>query len=268
MSFLQLVKAEMKFIYADVFRRRSVLIMLILWPYLLTAFILIIGSSMGSPQVFVQRVGVDPVPFFVVSGFVLISTFSVLDDIMWKPIFDEMTGTLPYILSSPVNRVLYYASLPVPRLLLVVLVGATSLIPVLTFYWGLRGLILALAIVVLGILSALVFTPPAVAIAMSLYRVGGESWRLINVVRPMLMLLIGAFYPRWLMPLAGYILSSLLPPSYCIEVMQRLLGSVTSIEYVLMLIGIAIALAVIYVPLSSYSIVSWERRKLVEGVKV
>jgi len=268
MSFLQLVKAEMKFIYADVFRRKSLLIMLILWPYLLTAFILVIGSSMGSTRVFIQRVGVDPVPFFIVSGFVLISTFSVLDDIMWKPIFDEMTGVLPYILSSPVNRVLYYASLPVPRLILVVLIGATSLIPVLSFYWGLRGLVLALAIVVLGILSALVFTPPAITIAMTLYRMGGESWRLINVVRPILMLLIGAFYPRWLMPLAGYVLSSLLPPSYCIEAIQRLLGSATSIEYALMFVGLAVALAMIYVPASSYSIVSWERKKLTEGVKV
>ncbi len=268
MSFLQLIKAEMKFVYADVFRRKSVLVMLILWPYLVTAFVLIIGSSMGSSQVFIQRAGVDPVPFFVVSGFVLISTFSVLDDIMWKPLFDEMTGALPYILSSPVNRILYYASLPVPRLVLVVLVGATSVFPVLILYWGLRGLILALAIVGLGILSALVFTPPAVAIAMSLYKVGGESWRLINVVRPLLMLLIGAFYPRWLMPLAGYVLSSLLPPSYCIEIMQRLLGSAMNVEYALMLIGIAIALATVYMPLSSYSIVSWERKKLSEGVKV
>ncbi len=268
MNFLQLVRAEMKFVYADVFRIKRVLVMLILWPYLLTAFILIIGSSMGSPQVFMQRVGVDPVPFFVVSGFVLISTFSVLDDIMWKPIFDEMSGTLAYILSSPVNRVLYYITLPIPRLILVVLIGASSLIPILVLYWGVRGLVLALAIVALGMVSALVFTPPAIAIAMSLYRAGGESWRLINIIRPILMLLIGALYPRWLMPLAGYVLSSLLPPSYCIEAMQRLLTSSTTIEYALTLIGIAVAVATIYMPLSSYGIVSWERKKLSEGVKV
>jgi len=268
MSFSQLVRAEMRLVYADVFRRKSVLAMLVAWPYMLTAFVLIIGSSMGSPQLFAERVGVDPVPFFIVSSFVLISTLSVLDDIMWKPLFDEMTGALPYILSSPVNRILYYTTLPIPRLLLVVLVGATSLIPVLTLYWGARGFALSLAIMVLGILSALLFTPPAIAIATSLYRTGGESWRLINVVRPVLMILVGAFYPRWLMPLAGYVLSSLLPPSFCVEVIQRLLASMISLSNALTLLGIAIAIAIAYLPISTHSIRSWERKKFIEGVKL
>ncbi len=268
MGLLQVVRAEMRFVYADILRRKGVLAILIAWPYMLTAFVVIVGSSMGSPQLFAQRVGVDPVPFFIVSSFVLLSTLSVIDDIMWKPIHDELMGTLPYILSSPVNRVLYYASLPIPRLLLAVLIGSTSLVPVLTLYWGLHGFELSLAIAALGIVSALLFTPTAIVIAMALYVAGGESWRLINIVRPILMILIGAFYPRWLMPLAGYVLSSLLPPSHCVEVIQRLLTATARVSTVLTLMGIATALAMAYLPASARSVAAWERKKLVEGVRL
>ncbi len=267
-NFKQLVNVEMRFVYADVFRRRSLLLMLILWPYMLTGFVLIVGNVAGSPQAFASRVGVDPAPFFIVSSFILISTFSTLDDIMWKPIFDEEVGTLPYIISSPVNRLMYYIAIPIPRLILSMVVGLTSVVPVLTLYWGFKGFVTSALVLLLGVFSALTFSPLATAVAMATYTYGGESWRLINVLRPLLMVLVGVYYPRWFMPMAMYVATAFIPPSNSVELIQRLLAGVATVEKSLTLLGVATALAVAYLPLTNFSILSWERSKLKKGVKV
>jgi len=267
-DFKQLVSVEMRFVYADVFRRKSLLLMLVLWPYMMTGFVLIVGSAVGNPQAFASRVGVDPAPFFIVSSFILMSTFVVLDDIMWKPIFDEEVGTMPYIVSSPVNRLMYYIAIPLPRLTLSVVIGLTSVVPVLTLYWGFEGFITSALVLLLGIFSALTFSPLATSVAMATYTYSGESWRLMNVLRPLLMVLVGVYYPRWVMPIAMYVVTVLIPPSNSVELIQRLLAGIATVERSLMLLGVATALAVAYLPLTKLSVLRWERSKLKEGVKV
>jgi len=267
-DFKQLVSVEMRFVYADVFRRKSLLLMLVLWPYMITGFVLIVGSAVGNPQAFASRVGVDPAPFFIVSSFILMSTFVVLDDIMWKPIFDEEVGTMPYIVSSPVNRLMYYIAIPLPRLTLSVVIGLTSVVPVLTLYWGFEGFITSALVLLLGIFSALTFSPLATSVAMATYTYSGESWRLMNVLRPLLMVLVGVYYPRWVMPIAMYVVTALIPPSNSVELIQRLLAGIATVERSLMLLGVATALAVAYLPLTKLSVLRWERSKLKEGVKV
>lgn len=66
-----------------------------------------------------------------------------------------------------------------------------------------------------------------------------------------------------------FLISSILPPSYIIELMYRsLLRIVTEYSYILELLGIAIAISLIYAPLSSKAIAIWERKKVREGVEV
>ncbi len=269
MVFLDVIRAEMKFVYADIFRRRALLLMMVLWPYLMTLFIVFLGSTLGSIQVFINRFGVNPVPFFIIGSFILLSTLGVLDDIMWKPLYDEMVGVLPYILSSPINRILYYVALPIPRLLIVFLVGMTSVLPILYLFYGLKGILLTFVTMLLASFAALVFTPFVIVCAMLTYIIGGESWRALNVIRPMLFILLGIFYPRWLLPLTLFIVSNILPAAPVVELIQRiLLNIVASQGEVLSLLGLAIALGFLYLAPARRLVSSWERRKIREGVRI
>ncbi len=269
MGFLDILRAELRFVYADVFRRKSVLFMFIAYPYILTLFILLVGYSMGSASVFVERVGVDPAIFFITSGFILMAILGVGDDILWRPLFDEWLGTLPYIISSPVSRVQHYISIPIPRLLLVLVSGSTSVVPVLLYYYGLHGLVEGVAIILLTAIAAIFFASIAMVIMGVLYGFGGEHWRAINVIRPLLLVLLGVYYPKYLLPLSGYIVSSLIPSSHIVEAIQRILtGYNPSLQIMFMLIGVATALFILYTPIGVKSIVYWEKRKVGEGVKI
>lgn len=267
MVFLELVKAEYMFVYGDVFRRKSLLAVFVLYPYVLTLFVLLIGSALGSPQVFAQRVGVNPAEFFIVASFIMMSVMGVSDDILWRPIYDSQLGTLPYIIASPVSRIALYVSIPIPRLTLVLILGATSVFPVLTYFEGLDGIIASFAILGVAALGGLMFATFSTFIAGLIHSGSGESWRAINVVRPLIMIFIGAFYPRFMMPLTAQAITWFIPSSHAVEVIDRILifGPMHDLGYVMVLLGIGTALALLYAPLASKAIALWEGRKLRSG---
>lgn len=268
MSFLDLVLAEFRFVYADVLRRKSILLTFIAYPYILTVFILFLGSSIGSTQMFAEKLGVDPTVFFIVSGFLLMAILGVGDDLLWRPVFDEWTGTLPYIISSSSSRIKHYLAIPIPRLTLVLLSGSTSVLPVLVYRYGIQGLTEGFAVVGLTALASILMVSPMMVLIGAVYGVGGENWRVINVVRPLLLILVGAYYPRYLMPLAGRIVCYLIPSSHVVEAIQRILVETAgSLPDVLTLIGVATALFIAYSPVGVRSVSYWEERKVKEGVK-
>ncbi|RLG75687.1 MAG: ABC transporter permease [Thermoprotei archaeon] len=269
MGFIEILYAETRFVWAGLLRRKSALFTALLYPYILTAFVILVGSTMGSPQLFVVRVGIEPVPFFIVSSFMLMSIMGVVDDIFWKPLFDEFMGTLPYVIASPVDRVLYFVALPLPRLIIVLFIGLSSVLPVMIMYYGVAGVYEAVVVMLLAGFGALVFATLAMCITGALYIAGGETWRSLNVIRPLLMVLLGVFYPRWLMPLTAQYLSWALPPSHVVEAVHRMLAETTgnAVQY-FVLLGVATALAILYAPIGSTSIRAWERKKLREGISV
>ncbi len=269
MTFRELLKAEAIFVYADIFRRKAVLFTYIAFPYILTMFIVLIGSSVGSYQAFKERLGTDPIPFFLTASYLMMSVLAVSDDVLWKPIHDKMMGTLPYILVTHVSKLLYFITIPIPRLALVILLGFASLPPVFIFFYGIEGVYTVFRIVLMSLLSSVLYITFSILLVGTLYSIGGESWRILNIVRPLLLIFLGIYYPKFLMPTMLFIVSSLLPPSYIIELMYRsLLNIMTSQTYVLELMGLAIAISLIYAPLGSKALGSWERRKVSKGVEV
>lgn len=267
-SLVDLVRAEMLLVYADLLRRKSVIAVYLAWPYMVTAFILMMGYAVGSPRAFAERVGVEAPLFMIVGSYLLFSTMAVVDDIMWRPIYDESSGTLPYIVSSPAGVVAHYLSIPVPRFLLSLLLGASALFPVLVAYRGpLEGALVGASVVLLSIVSAATFVPLATALGLGLYAAGGESWRAISFLRPLLLMLMGVYYPRWLMSLPLYVVSSLLPPAHCVEVVQRIVVGLAEAWAVTLSLSAAAALALAYGPGMLRAARAWELRKLREGVK-
>ncbi len=267
-EFTALLKAEFVFVYGDVFRRKSLLFLIVAYPYMFAFFTVLMGNALGSTKVFMERVGVNPTVFFIVASFTIVAVLSVTDDILWRPVYDENMGTLPYILASPVPRLRLYVAMPIPRLTITLFAGAATVVPVLTYYRGFAGLTLSLAVIGLAAAGGLMFSTMAMFLMGLIYCRSGESWRVINVLRPVLMILLGAFYPRYLMPLGARILSWLVPPSHPIAGLQMLLAYGSSkVITALTLLGVGTALAVAYAPLGRRAVLAWERRKFVEGVR-
>lgn len=263
MSFIDILRAEYKLTYSELFRRKSALISIIIYPYLFTGFILFFGLTLGSIEVFNSRIGADPIIYMITASYLMISLFAVIDDILWRPISSEYDGTLPYVIVSPVNKLKYYFAIPFPRLTVIVLTGLTSIVPVYFYYNGLNGLISSLFILILTLIGSISMITIAVII-MSIVGLIGESWRVLNIVRPILMILLGVYYPRILMPTLIYIASSLIPASYIIEIIQKTLSK-TPVE-IYLLLAIAIAITLFYSPISYKSIYFWEKRKVKKGV--
>lgn len=266
MSFASLLKAEFKLVYGEMVRRKSAFVAMALYPYLFAGFVLFAGYAGGSPQRFVERVGVDPVPFMVTASYMIMSILTCVDDVLWRPLSDYWVGTLAYVIASPVSRLKLFLAIPIPRLVLLLLTGLAGLVPVYVVHYGLAGPPLALVVMCIAALGALTMSTLSIAVAGVVHSVG-ESWRVLGVVRPILLILLGAYYPRTLMPAAARALSYLIPPSHAVEAVQRILLGAAD-RGVAMLLAASIAMAALYAPGSWRSIRYWERRKVAEGVRL
>lgn len=267
-NLLRIIEAELLLVYGEYLRRKVVIATMVLWPYIMTLFVLLVGSAYGSRTAFIEKLGVAPEIYMLTANFLLMSFLTTSDDILWRPLADEWQGTLPYIIASPTNRLALYIAIPVPRLIIVVLLGFAGILPAYVYLVGLSdGLKLFALAAFMGLLGAILMVPPSMVIAGMVGTVG-ESWRVLGIVRPILMILLGLFYPRTLMPLLLRIASMTIPPSHIVEALVKsFTASLTSVE-MLMYFGAAAALFVLYTPLGVRSIALWERKKVREGVKV
>ncbi|MEM1604383.1 MAG: ABC transporter permease [Zestosphaera sp.] len=269
MSVFSLIKSEMLLVYGELIRRKQALFTYVAYPYIMTFFIIFVGSSVGSLENFEARVGSNPFLFFITASFNFLVILGIVDDVLWSPIYDDNIGTLPYVLSSTTPWFLRLLIIPIPRLVLTVILGFTSLVPLFTYLEGLEGLLTSLLLMGLAGLAGLLLSTFAILVACSISMLMGESWRLLNIVRPLMMILLGVFYPRVLMPLAVRVISYLLPSSHVVDLtLYTLVGKGTpEVLTVLTLLGASTALAVAYGPLSYSSTKSLETKKLREGVK-
>ncbi|MEM2528705.1 MAG: ABC transporter permease [Ignisphaera sp.] len=259
-----ILRAEFSLVYGEIFRRKSALAAMIIYPYLFAGFTLFFGYTIGSPQLFIERVGVEPTIFMITASNIVMSIITAVDDVLWRPLHDMYVGTLPYIIASPINKLELFIAIPIPRLSLLLMTGFTSIAPVYTLYYGMNGIVLALAIISLIALGALTMSTLGIVIAGLIHTIG-ESWRILNIVRPLIMVLLGAYYPRMFMPLSAYIASFLIPSSHVVETIHRiLLGSIDNLYLFPIL---AIILAFTYIPGSRRSLLYWEKKKVSEGVK-
>ncbi len=264
--YLELVRAEYIFVIAEIFRRKSMLFTVLIWPYILLTFILLLGSAMGGLKYFQARVGVNPVIFFITGGFLLITSLAFFDDVASRFWYDEFIGVLPYIIMSPISKVLLAFAMAIPRLTINILLGVSSLIPVYVVFKGVQGITDSLIVIALSILGALLFSTLAMVFAI-IVLVSGGGWRVMNIIRPLIMLLSGVMYPRFILPYVVRLISSFIPLAHTAEIIQVYIVHSEITSSMLTLLGIAIALFIIYMPVSIRGFSYWELKVLRKGVK-
>ncbi len=263
---VNIFRAEFLLTLSDILRRKVMIFLFIAYPYILALFIVLIGSSIGSYSAFKSRLGMDPILFFIIASYLMMTVLSVIDEVLWRPVHDGMVGTMMYIMVAPVSKVIFYSIVPLPRVLLSTVIGASTVLPISLIYYGLQGLSITGLVLTMALVSALLLLTFSTLLLGLFYYLLGENWRLLNILRPILLIITGIYYPRFLMPLTLRTASLLLPSSSTIELLYRsLLNISTSTYYVITLVGIAVALTLTYLPLSSVTIRLWERRNLVRG---
>ncbi|HDD25773.1 MAG TPA: hypothetical protein ENF75_01630, partial [Acidilobales archaeon] len=248
-EFIELVKVEYMMVAAEILRRKAALFTIVAWPYVLMLFVVIIGSIMGGFTYFQQNVGVNPLLFFITGSYLLMTSLAFFDEIASRFLYDEFIGTLPYVIISPTSKVVLALTMGIPRLIINVLMGLTSLIPIYVYLRGPQGVLDAFVVILLSIFSALTFATLA-AIFASIVLISGGKWRAMNILRPLMLLLSGVMYPRYLLPLITKLITGFVPLAHSVEVIQLFIRYNVFSEYMFMLMGIVVALAIIYLPIS------------------
>lgn len=265
LHYIHLLRAEFKLVYGEMLRRKASLLTLIMYPYLFTGFVLFVGYSVGQPSYFEQRVGVNPLLFMMTSSYILMALLAVVDDILWRPLSDNWIGTLQYIIASPVNKTTLFLAIPIPRLVALLVLGLTSLVPVFTYYLGIEGLVYSASIILLTGVGALAMSTMALVIAGIIHSYA-SSWRTLNIVRPILLVLIGAYYPRAFMPMIARAVSYLVPASYTVEYIQLLLTRVMGPGSSILLLAMAMV-STVYLIYGKRVVKMWETRLSKHGGK-
>ncbi len=265
-EFSRYVSAEFLLFIRSLQSHKSVFVAVILWPYMLTLFILLLGTFIGSPQAFSRRLGgVDPVLYFLSSSAVLMISLVVMDDVCSKVLWDRELGTLDYVLSSVKSRVLYLLAVPVPHMTFSSLLFTATVAPALVLLKGVvHGvkLLFAIAVAALGAIAFAGFSMIIAGIVLALR----ESWSFLSMLRPLIMLVSGIYYPAYLMPLVLRAIAYTIPLTYTVDVI-RLSVALETPESRIFLTAIAalIVMTLVYTPLGASVYSKLERRFLEEG---
>lgn len=138
---------------------------------------------------------------------------------------------------SPVPKVILVLTMGIPRLLLNIILGFSSLMPIYFVLKGVQGITDSLIVIVLSFFSALTFSTLAVIFA-SLVLLSGGGWRVMNILRPLILVLSGVMYPRFLLLFFFFltkIITGFIPLSHNVEVIQLFIRYNIFTEYSLML---------------------------------
>jgi len=267
MGFREVLWAEWMAFYRDLMRRKSLVVSMLIYPYLLTVLFLVMGLAIGGISSFAARFHVSPIVFFVTMSHLMLTILIGTDTITQRPASDMWAGTLPYIIISPLPRLWKYFAVALPPIAPFALQGLVCLLPVYAYYYGYEGVLVALAIIAATLTASLLIIPVAMIVAGISYTVSEEGWRIVNIVRPLLLILLGVYYPRYLLPLVFRLATMIIPSSNMVELVQLILVNSLTTSTASMLIGLSIAVFVILLPLGSKMISSWEERIRVRGVK-
>lgn len=198
------------------------------WPVVLPASWVLMGQaySGGDPQAlaaFAERAGSSNVAVFVFVGYAMYNWLSVL---LWGAGTalrqEQLRGTLEAVFVTPASRLVPLFGPGVGTLLPMALVFASNFLA-LRFFFGISppagAVIQSAVIVVLGI--------PALYAIGSLFAASvlrfGEVGPVVQLIRGMFVLACGITFPVAMLPVWAQLWAKLMPPTYIVDDIRRVL---------------------------------------------
>jgi len=225
------------------------------WPVMLPASWVLMGHAYSGNDpaalaAFAERAGSSNVAVFVFVGYAMYNWLSVL---LWGPGTalrqEQLRGTLEAVFVTPASRLVPLFGPGMSALLPMAVITATNLVALRVFFGvapPLSALVQAAVVVVLGI-------PALYAIgalfAASVLRFG-EVAPVVQLVRGMFVLACGITFPVAMLPVWAQVWAKLMPPTYIVDDIRRVLLGGEGVTDVAGDISIVLALAALAAILS------------------
>ena len=95
-----------------------------------------------------------------------------------------------------------------------------------------------------------------------------EEWTIANLIRPIILLISGVYYPVYLMPLWLQYIAGLIPLTYAVEATRiAIMFENPFIQQMYTFIGLILVLTIIYTPIGVRLYGVFEAKTLKEGIK-
>src|SRR2546426_1006898 len=198
------------------------------WPMLLPAFWVLMGRaySGNDPQAlaaFAERAGSSNVAIFVFVGYAMYNWLSAL---LWGAGTalrqEQLRGTLEAVFVTPASRLVPLFGPGVGTLLPMALTFASNFVA-LRFFFGIfppiGAVIQAAVIVVLGVAALYAIGAPFAARVLRF----GEGAPVVHLIGGMFVLAGGSTIPRAILPLWAQVWTKILPPTYIVDDIRRIL---------------------------------------------
>ncbi len=220
--------------------------MTLAWPYLMAAFILGLGTALGSLSVFASKVGVaNPIFYIVLASGVLVSSINIVDYSAWTLLDLKWLGVLPYIMASPpgLKRVAMYG-LIIPTMISSA-ISLTAVAPVAVIVEGPLGLVKVLIVLGLVYLATIPLIGIAV-IAGSLSLIFKEE-SFVSFLSPLMLLVSGVYYPITFLPKILQVISYIVPVTYVVEAAKILsVFGIPPLDKLFWIAGVLVAMSILY----------------------
>ena len=230
---------------------------LVFWPIMLPAVWVLMGqaySGGGDPAArgaFASRAGTSGVTVFVFVGYAMYMWLSTL---LWGPGTalrqEQIRGSLEAVFLTPVSRLVPLFGPPLTNIVFVV----ANFVIMAVGAWLLFGVVLPLDGVLRAIAITIVGIPSMYALG-SLFAAGvlrfGEIGPAVQLVRGTLSLLCGITFPIAMLPLWAQAGAAVMPPTYIVDDIRRVLLRGTTLEELggdaAILVGLSAVIAVLAV---------------------
>ena len=222
----------------------------VFWPVLLPASWVLMGRAYSGddPQAlaaFAERAGSSNVAVFVFVGFAMYNWLSV---VLWGPGTalrqEQMRGSLEAVFVTPASRLVPLFGPGVGTLLPMAVVFAANLVALRLFF----GITPSVAAVLQSALIVVLGIPALYAIgalfAASVLRFG-EVGPVVQLIRGMFVLACGITFPLAMLPQWAQVWAKLLPPTYIVDDIRRVLLQGETIVDVAGDIALVLSLAVL-----------------------
>ena len=232
MSFLASLHKNLLVIYAVYVKEMKIwlryptwILVIIALPYMLSGFFYVIGMALGGPVAtrnFAEKTGTpNALLYYVVGSAMFLIAALVIDSIGRSIRQEQYRGTFEIHYSMPISRVVLWSSHILPQGTVMFVTLGISLIPALMLS-GLPNPISAFIGVLILTISMIPLFGIGLIVAALTVRFK-EPWAVTNILKAVISVVSGFYYPLYVLPAWLRVLAGYLPTTHAITLIRDLL---------------------------------------------
>jgi ABC-2 type transport system permease protein len=244
------------------------MVSIFLIPYLLTALIIAMGTSIAGPQAsanFAAQTGsnLNPFVFLIIGAGVWMVSWVIMEGIGTLLREEQMKGTLEQNFLAPINRFLLLVGTALSQIIVTSLIfaGVVGASVLIIAPQSALGLLVSFGILMIGLipLFGIGFVFAALVVRFK------EPYAFTQAANVLFGVLTGTFYNITFLPLWVRTISSAIPQTIVIQDMRLSIDSINNIVGSYGSILVLLTMAVVYPTLGYYFFKQFERRAKVTG---